>query len=299
MRFNYFSGWTTILVLISGLLAGNPQNGEVLVSADPVRLEIVAGQVKTLHILLTNAHNIYGIDLQSSFDPAAVEILDADSGQTGIQMIPGTFPKPDFIARNLADNTTGKLRYVATQLNPTPPGNGKGLVLSIQFRGKVAGKSSRLTITSVVVADRAGTRQTVTTRAADLVIVRLPASESTLTPTFYTASTFIPAVPTWDPASFYQTRLAIPAQATPTASLITPTTQPAAGAYNGGLPARPDTNAAQNEPAIGNARETVISDQVLTAVTVGGFSATLLVSALAVCVRAAKRRKARTGKSKQ
>ena len=164
LRYQHFLGWIIILVMSLGLQAGDLQGGEALVNTDPARLEIGPKQIKTMRILLVNAHAIYGIDLQARFDPDVVEVVDADPGQAGIQMISGTFIKPDFIILNLADNKAGTLRYVVTQLNPTLPANGKGTLLSIQFRGKDSVASSKLTFTSVVIADRNGTKQSVTTQ---------------------------------------------------------------------------------------------------------------------------------------
>ena len=192
MRLNrLFSGWITILFLTSGLQAGNAQAGEALLRTDPARLEISAGQVETLKILLVNAEAVYGIDFQAAFNPAVVEVVDAEAAQTGVQMKAGIFPKPDFIVRNTADNITGTLRYVVTQINPTPPASGTGTVLSIQFRGKVQGKSSKLTFTSAVIADRRGVKQPITTQEANLVVV--PPSAST--PTAFPTPTNIPAIP--------------------------------------------------------------------------------------------------------
>jgi hypothetical protein len=164
MRSKLLLGGIIILVLTAGLRAGNSQDGEALVCTDPIRLEIGAGQVETLKILLVNADKIYGIDLQATFDPAVVEVVDADSEQTGVQMLPGAFLKPDFVARNQVDNTTGTLRYVITQLKPTPAASGSGIVLKIHFLGKTQGASSKLTFTSTVIADRRGNKKAVTTR---------------------------------------------------------------------------------------------------------------------------------------
>ncbi len=139
LNHNHFLGWIAILILATGFQPGGLQAGETLVYANPDRLEIGAGQSEILQILLVNAEKIYGIDMQATFDPAVVEIVDADSRQTGIQMMPGGFLKADFAVRNLADNKNGTLRYVITQLNPTPPASGKGIILSISLPGQEDG----------------------------------------------------------------------------------------------------------------------------------------------------------------
>ncbi len=217
-----------MLVLSLGLQAGVSRSGEALVYADPARLEIVQGQVGTLHIKLANANAAYGIDLQATFDPAAVEIVDADSNKDGVQVASGAFLKPDFTVRNLADNQAGTLWYVVTQLKPTAPANGKGIVLSIRFRGKVAGTSSKLTISSAVIADSHGNKQAVKVQGAELVIVR-PNSTTptpTPTPTHLPAANIVPGAPTWVVPSLTPLRPTATAQPSPSGTPVAPTALP-------------------------------------------------------------------------
>ena len=281
MRYQRLLGWITILIISLGLQAGNPQDGEALVCTDPARLEIGAGQIKIMRILLVNAQNVYGIDLQATFDPAVVEVVDADSKKTGVQMISGDFLKPDFTILNTADNTAGTLRYVVTQLAPTHPANGKGTFLLIQFRGKVVGTSSKLTFTSTVIADRAGNKLPITIQAADLVIVR----PKTPTPTPLSTTYLLPAAPTWAGATLTSTRSQPSAQPSTTATRKNPSAQPSATAN-------------QHDHAWIPERGPAGSDQILTYIAVGGFSGAILLSGLSIWLRAAKRRKERIAKSK-
>jgi hypothetical protein len=126
-----------------------------LVRPQPALLEMSEGAIATLDIVIENAKDVYGIDVRGRFDPAIIEVVDADPNKEGVQIKPGAFPKPDFLVRNAADNRVGTLQYVTTQLNPTLPVNGSGIVFSIQFRGKAHGETA-LTIDSVQMADRLG-----------------------------------------------------------------------------------------------------------------------------------------------
>jgi hypothetical protein len=281
LSYQHFMGWLTILIMSLGLQADYPQEGEALVCTDPVRLEIGAGEISTIRILLVNAHNIYGIDLQATFDPAVVEVVDADTQKTGVQMISGEFLKPDFAIRNVADNNAGTLRYVVTQLNPSAPATGKGTILLIQFRGKVSGTSTKLTINSAVIADRSGTKQPVTTQGANLVIV----SAKSLAATAPATPNFIPADPTWPGATLTSTRSRLSAQANTNAISNNPATQPRMTAHPINPAWIPETGPA-------------VSDQVLSYVTVGCFSGAILLCGLSVWLLASKPRKVRTGKSK-
>ena len=77
-------------------------------------------------------------------------------------MTPGAFPQPDFVALNLADNAAGALRYAVTQVNPTPPATGGGVVFSFQVRGRANGVSP-LRLVLVEMANRSGELLSVTT----------------------------------------------------------------------------------------------------------------------------------------
>ncbi len=154
-------------------------------------------------------------------------------------MIPGDFIKPDFAVRNGADNAAGTLQYVITQVNPTPPASGSGIVFSIQFRGKVLGQQAELKIDSVQIADQRGVKLSVQPQNGTLTVVP-PKPE---TPT--------PPAPTAPPESAVTDTLAAEtaalsaAAATDTPAMATPTaeTSPAAtaapAASTGGCPAIP------------------------------------------------------------
>jgi hypothetical protein len=193
-------------------------------------LEIGQGQVETLDIVLENAQDVYGVDVRASFDPAVVEVVDADPSRDGIQMLPGSFLKPDFMVRNLADNAAGTLQYVITQVNPSQPVTGTGVICSVQFRGKLLGQESALTIGFVEIANRRGVKLSVRGQNGRLAVVQpkpptpAPAPSATPAP---------PASPTALP-----TRTALPARAgTPAvpAPAAAATTVAARSAASGGL----------------------------------------------------------------
>jgi Cohesin domain len=258
MRNLYIPGWITILVLVLGFRVPLPQVGETLVCTEPVRLEIGADQSATLQIRLLNAKGIYGVDLQATFDPTVVEVVDADSKQAGIQMTPGEFLPPDFVVTNLADNQTGRLRYVATQLNPSPAANGNGIILTVQLRGKASGSSTKLSFTSVVIADRHGVKQPVRTQAAELVIVAAGAAQ----PAAAETPDLKAATPSLTEASPTRTRSKMVTAANP----------------EDFLPAQAESNS-------------VASERVLTTISVGGFAGSSVLAGACVWLLIANRRK--------
>jgi hypothetical protein len=185
-------------VFISSLApTASAQTGGAIVRPDPATFEIGQGQVETINIVLENAKDAYGIEVRAKFDPAVVEVFDSDPNQTGVQMIPGSFIKPDFLVRNTADNQKGTLQYVITQVNPTPPVNGNGVVLSIQLRGKTLGKKTTLTIDFVDIADRQGRKLPVRGQSGTLNIVQpkppTPTATLSVTPTVPATPTLVPS----------------------------------------------------------------------------------------------------------
>ena len=98
---------------------------------------------------LDNVADVYGLQVEMNFDPAILEVVDADPGTTGIQIAPGACPAPDFVVTNDTDNLSGQINYAVTQLNPTVPCDG-GVVAAVQFSCLAEGTSAVEIITSVV-----------------------------------------------------------------------------------------------------------------------------------------------------
>lgn len=152
-----------------GAVGAAAQTGAAVVRPDPATLTIVAGQTQTIAVVVAGVADLYGIDVRASFDPALIEIVDDDLARDGVQMTPGVLPQPDFVALNAADNAAGTLRYAATQVNPTPPAAGDGIVFTLQVRGKAAGVSP-LRIDLVEMANRSGELLSVTTQDGAITV---------------------------------------------------------------------------------------------------------------------------------
>jgi hypothetical protein len=199
------------------------QGGSAIVRTDPTVVEVAAGQTATVQFVLADAQNAYGIDVRATFDPKVVEVVDADPGADGVQMTPGDFLRPDFVVRNVADNEKGTLRYALTQVNPSQPVSGTGVLFTVQFRGKAAGETA-LTLAPVEMADRQGQLLPVTIQGGTIKVV---ASQ---------ASTQVPA-PTQPAQGAEPTAAAAPTAAAVPTVVPAATAQPAASpALPGGLP---------------------------------------------------------------
>ena len=91
--------------------------------------------------MVSDVVDFYGAQLELSFDPAKVQVVDVDDGKEGIQIEPGSCPTPDFVVENEADNTVGTITYSVSSLSPSLPCDGTGVIASITFEGVGEGNS--------------------------------------------------------------------------------------------------------------------------------------------------------------
>ena len=87
-----------------------------------------------VEIRLERAVNLYGLHIHLEFDPAKMQVVDADPEREGIQITPGHLPSPDFIALNMVDNEYGMIDYAVVQTYPREPASGSGIVAVIRVR---------------------------------------------------------------------------------------------------------------------------------------------------------------------
>jgi hypothetical protein len=136
------------------LLARNLVNVVPKIVVVPADQRIQVGETTTVEVRITNVEDLFAVDVQVGFDPAVLEVVDANPDLNGIQIDPGTFPDPNDGGAiiNQADNAAGRVTYVVTIFRPNPPVKGSGPLLFITFRGKAAGDSP-ITIRRAVLSD--------------------------------------------------------------------------------------------------------------------------------------------------
>ena len=127
----------------------------VLLNFDPQSGSLPLHQTLTVDILASNVVDLYGAQLEISFDPTKLQVVDDDAGLAGVQISPGTCPTPDNVVQNTVDSTAGTISYSAHSLSPSPPCNEGGTVASITFEG-VGGGNSSLGFYTTLVSDTTG-----------------------------------------------------------------------------------------------------------------------------------------------
>jgi hypothetical protein len=141
-----------ILALLNSLFAGaslgvSQAQGETLVRCNPAVAAGIVGQPLDVDIYVENVKELWGGDVQFSFNTTIAQVVDAEPpAENGIQIKPmDTFLKPDFVVKNVVDNTLGSIWYAATQVTyppPEPPRNpvsGSGPLARITFQALKAG----------------------------------------------------------------------------------------------------------------------------------------------------------------
>ncbi len=106
-------------------------------SAVNLRLAQADPSGQALEVWVDDVEGLYALDMKLHFDPAKLQLADADAEQEGIQIQPGKSPAPDFVAGNSGDNQSGVIHYVVTQVAPRKGFNGSGLIATLLWEGKV------------------------------------------------------------------------------------------------------------------------------------------------------------------
>jgi LysM repeat protein len=218
-----------------------PPTGTVAVAQDeaavrlqPSTQQVNIGDVIAVEVRIDNAVNLVAASIQLQFNPAILQVQDADTGREGVQIQPGNFPAPDFVAINVVTNTTGIINYWVTEIPPFELANESGLLATITFQA-IAPGSSDLTFTEVVLSNNVPQPIPVTTQPGQITVGQGPTSTPTNTPLPGQATaTFtplpLPDTPTLTPivvtATPSPTPTSTPTVTPPPTSTATPTNTP-------------------------------------------------------------------------
>jgi LysM repeat protein len=143
--------------------------GVTVVGIDPARQGVGPGGTTEATIRVENVPRLYGAEVHLTFDPNYLEIQDADPDKPGVQLQTGSFPAPDFVVQNQADNAQGTIDYAVSQLAPREPLDGGGVLAVITVKAKSEG-TSRLAFTGVKLANPDGQQIPAQTLDSEVVV---------------------------------------------------------------------------------------------------------------------------------
>ncbi len=165
-------------------------------AAATVRLEPPSAALElngsaTFQIIIDNVTDLVGADVTLQFNPAILQVQDADSGQEGVQIQPGAFPNPEFVVRNVVTNTVGIINYTVSDLAPFQPVSGSGVLATINFQGVGQGNTD-INITEAILVNSQIQSILVTTQAALVAVGQGTALPPTATLSVPATATLIP-----------------------------------------------------------------------------------------------------------
>jgi hypothetical protein len=118
-------------------------------------LEVPPGQRFEVPVEVRDVTDLYAIDIEIRFDPAILQVEDANPDVDGVQPALGTFLDAGLTLFNTVDNETGLVRFAMSQVNPAEPKSGDGIVLVLYFTALAEGESE-LEISLLEASDRFG-----------------------------------------------------------------------------------------------------------------------------------------------
>jgi len=146
-----------------------------VVRLEPATAYVGVGEIVSVQVVVENVINLYGAEVHLTFDPALLEVVDADLSVPGVQVRAGTFPSPDLTALNSVDRAAGKVDFAIVQMPFHEPVSGSGVLVTIPFRGKAAG-TCLLICTNVILSTRGGESILATTQNGQVMVMEVGAS---------------------------------------------------------------------------------------------------------------------------
>lgn len=120
---------------------------------DPATLELSPGNEGAFDIRVEDVTQLAGAEVHLAFDPALLEVVDADPSTEGLQIAHGDFLSPDFVAQNISDPATGTVDYAIACIPLDKAVSGSGVLARITFRA-LDGGQTLIETRSVLLADK-------------------------------------------------------------------------------------------------------------------------------------------------
>ncbi len=142
-----------LLTMVWPKILSVAQDSQAVIRFVPTALGLRPDTQGTVNVLVENVQNLYGLEFQISFDPSIVEVIDANTGEDGVQIHPAEWWKDGFVAVNKVDNGSGRIDFAATLLKPARAVNGKRAIAAITFAARKTG-TSKLRFESAILSTR-------------------------------------------------------------------------------------------------------------------------------------------------
>jgi hypothetical protein len=134
-----------VLLSVSILLGGlfSPASAQTSAQVGVFQAyEIQPGARVEIPIEIRNVQDLYAVDLEIHYDPRILTFEDANPQMDGIQPALGTFLDAGMVLYNTVDPEAGIIRFVMTQVNPSEPKSGSGVLIVLYAVGAAEGEST-------------------------------------------------------------------------------------------------------------------------------------------------------------
>lgn len=108
----------------------------------PPAATVRVGDTLELDLRLADVRDLYAGQVEVTYDPAVLEIVDQNALQPGIQVTPGDFVAPFSTTRNVVDTVNHKILFTFSRVGAQPGVSGSGTVVRVTVRGLGAGTSA-------------------------------------------------------------------------------------------------------------------------------------------------------------
>jgi hypothetical protein len=197
---NYLQGYRRVLSLCLLLLVATlplalernnvtAQTATLTCRVDPSAVA-VAGEA-ILHIEIQNVQDLIGYELQLTYEPGLINLMNIDLSQTEITLVLSDFLSTARVDLNEVDGVQGTIRLKVFQAEDQPGRDGSGELARIRVRGVIDGVAD-FTFTMAEFTNSAGDVIALPTTGCALQI----GQEVTATPTPTGTPTFTPETPT-------------------------------------------------------------------------------------------------------
>jgi hypothetical protein len=252
MRVHTPKGIITLFVVVLAVLvfsvmpAAAQSQGTMRFSPDTISLR--EGESALIEVWIYGALDVYGCDVVVGFDASNISV-------SNIQ--PGGFLESGFVITSKVDNDKGRLEYAATQVAPSQPKSGEGVLFKFTVTA-IGGGESQVKFSRSTISLMDGTLVTLGKSSAVITVIE-PTPIPTLVPT--PAPIYIPPTPAPTVAEPMATPTEIQMiqpsstnlpKATQTSEPATPTESPAVTVTPTPVLATPETGLTQADQAFLN-----------------------------------------------
>jgi LysM repeat protein len=130
-------GTLLALLALSLPLPASAQGGAVL-RLQPNPASVAVGGTTAVQVIVENVTSLGGVEILLTFDPALLQVVDADAGAAGVQVTPGPFLTGGSVVTNTAELADGHVHFSYGGANAS----GNGVIATVNFLGVAAGTSA-------------------------------------------------------------------------------------------------------------------------------------------------------------